>query len=89
MGPFDGLDVQVHAPLVLPDRGISGVGQWARRAVAQARHIVFISAEVLLDHLRLVAAVPMVDDLRNMGLPEGGAIARQIRNKEVPPLSQG
>ena len=71
VGPFDGLDVEVHTALVFPDGGVSRVGQWARRAVAQAGNIVLVSAEVLFNHLRLVTAVSMVDDLQNMRLPDG------------------
>jgi hypothetical protein len=37
MRSFDCFDEQMNATLFLSYRGILGVGQWARRAVAQAR----------------------------------------------------
>ena len=48
-------------PLVFEDRGIAGVRQGARVAIAHARQVVLILAESLRDCLALEGAVTMVD----------------------------
>ena len=65
--PLDGLHVQVAAAVLLPDCGVSAVGQRAGAAVAESRDIVLVAAEVLRQRLGLEAAVLVVDNLRNNG----------------------
>ena len=62
--PLDGLQVQVQAAALLLDGRIAAVGQRARRAVAQARDVVLVAAEVLRLRLDLEGAVVVVDYLR-------------------------
>jgi len=61
---LDGLQVQVQAAALLLDGGVAAVGQRARRAVAQARDVELVAAEVLRLRLDLERAVVVVDDLR-------------------------
>lgn len=63
MCSLDGLDVEVHLALVLPDGRVPGVCERARGTVAEAGHVVLVPAKVLPVGLGLVAAVAMVDDL--------------------------
>ena len=54
--------------VLLPDGGISAVGQGTGAAIAQACHIVLVSAEVLALGLGLEAAMLMIDDLEAEGV---------------------
>ena len=62
--PLDGLHIQVAAAILLPDGGVSAVGQRAGAAVAEACDVVLVAAEVLRQRLGLETAVLVVDDLQ-------------------------
>ena len=53
--------------ILLPDGGVSAVGQGTGAAIAQPGHIVLISAEVLALGFSFEAAMLMVDDLEVEG----------------------
>ncbi len=73
---FCSLHVQVAATIVLPNGGIAAVGEWAGRPIAQASHIVFISAKILCFCFGLEAAVTMGNDL-SRGLIDDCGMRRQ------------
>lgn len=65
MSSFDGFNVQVDSSFLLPNCCISAVRQRARAAITEPCDVVLVAAEVLVFHLCLEGAVPMVDDLHS------------------------
>ena len=60
--PFYRLHKEVANTVLLPDGGVLGVRQRARRSVAKAGQVVLIPAELLRLGLRLVLTERLVDD---------------------------
>jgi len=60
MRSLDGLHVQVVDTILRPDRGVPGICQGTRLPVAEARHVVFVPAEVL----GFVGPIPLVSKFR-------------------------
>ena len=61
---LDSLHEQKDLPLLLLDRGVAAISQWAGATVAESRDIVLVSAKcLLLLRLRLERTVVLVDYL--------------------------
>ena len=63
--PFYRFHEEVADSVLLPDGGVLGIGQRARRSVAQAGQVVLVPAELLRLGLRLVLTERLVDDRPN------------------------
>ena len=48
MSAFDCFDAQVNATIVFADRGVAGISEWTRSAIAKARDRIFVSTKVCL-----------------------------------------
>jgi hypothetical protein len=71
------------------DSGVAAVGKWARRAIAHARHVVFIAAEVLCCCLGLEATVVVIDHLPDDLIILHGCSPTPPRRREPAGASEG